>query len=56
MLNTRYIFLRPHAQRNMVALSPERRYAINQDAAVQILVFAGNLTCSGAQFQGRIQN
>jgi len=56
MLNTKYIFLRPHAQRNMVALSPERRYAINQDAAVQILVFAGNLTCSGAQFQGRIQN
>jgi len=56
MLNTRYIFVRPHAQRNMVALSPERRYAINQDAAVQILVFAGNLTCSGAQFQGRIQN
>jgi len=56
MLNTKYIFLRPHAQRNMVALSPNRRYAINQDAEVQILAFAGNLSCSGAQYQGRIQN
>jgi len=56
MLNTKYIFLRPHAQRNMVALSPNRRYAINQDAEVQILAFAGNLSCSGAQYQGRVQN
>lgn len=56
MLNTKYIFLRPHRDRNMVALSPNKRYAINQDAEVQILAWAGNLTCSGAQFQGRIQN
>lgn len=56
MLNTKYIFLRPHRDRNMVALSPNKRYAINQDAEVQILAFAGNLTSSGAQFQGRIQN
>lgn len=56
MLNTKFIFLRPHRDRNMVALSPNRRYAINQDAEVQILAWAGNLTCSGAQFQGRIQN
>jgi len=56
MLNTKYIFLRPHKDRNMVALSPTRRYAINQDAEVQILGWAGNLTSSGAQFQGRIQN
>ena len=56
MLNTKYIFLRPHKDRNMVALSPTRRYAINQDAEVQILAWAGNLTSSGAQFQGRIQN
>jgi hypothetical protein len=55
MLNTKYIFLRPHRDRNMVALSPKARYAINQDAEVQILGWAGNLTCSGAQFQGRIQ-
>ena len=53
-LNTKYLKWRPHAQRNMVPLSPNRRYAINQDAEVQILAWAGNLTCSGAQFQGRI--
>ena len=55
-LNTKYIKWRPHKDRNMVALSPNRRYAINQDAEVQILGWAGNLTCSGAQFQGRLQN
>ena len=53
-LNTKYLFWRPHADRNLVPLSPDRRYAINQDAAVQILAFAGALTCSGAQFQGRL--
>lgn len=53
-LNTKYIFLRPHSARNMVPLSPNRRYAINQDAEVQILAWAGNLTTSGAQFQGRL--
>jgi hypothetical protein len=52
-LNTDYLHYRPHAQRNMVPLSPNRRYATNQDAEVQILAWAGNLTCSGAQFQGR---
>jgi hypothetical protein len=56
MLNTKYLFMRPHRDRNMVSLSPNKRYATNQDAEVQILAWAGNLTCSGAQFQGRIQN
>lgn len=53
-LNTKYIHYRPHSQRNMVPLSPNRRYAVNQDAEVQILAWAGNLTCSGLQFQGRL--
>ena len=53
-LNTKYIKYRPHAQRNMVPLSPGQRYSINQDAAVQILAWAGNLTTCGAQFQGVI--
>jgi len=53
-LNTKYLFFRPHADRNFVPLAPNKRYAINQDAEVQILAFAGNLTCSGAQFQGRL--
>jgi hypothetical protein len=52
-LNTKYLFYRPHAQRDMVALSPGKRYSVNQDAEVQILAWAGNLTASGLQFQGR---
>ena len=51
-LNTKYLFYRPHANRNMVPLSPGQRYSVNQDAAVQILAWAGNLTASGLQFQG----
>lgn len=53
-LNTKYLHYRPHSKRNMVPLSPNKRYSINQDAEVQILAFAGNMTCSGAQFQGRL--
>jgi hypothetical protein len=52
-LNTKYLHYRPHADRNMVSLSPNRRYSTNQDAEVQILGWAGNLTCSGRQFSGR---
>lgn len=52
-LNCDYIHYRPHAQRNMVPLAPNKRYATNQDAEVQILAWAGNLTCSGRKFQGR---
>lgn len=52
-LNSKYLHYRPHAQRNMVPLSPNRRYATNQDAEVQIMAWAGNLTCSGRMFQGR---
>lgn len=51
-LNTNYIFFRPHRDRNFVALDPNKRYSVNQDAVVQILAFAGNLTSSGSQFQG----
>lgn len=52
-LNTKYLFWRPFAGRNMVALDP-KRFAVNQDASVTILAWAGNLACSGAQFQGRL--
>jgi hypothetical protein len=54
MLNTKYLSFRPHKDRNMVPLSPEKRIAINQDASVQILAWAGAMTCRGAQFQGRL--
>lgn len=53
-LNCDYIFYRPHSDRNMVPLSPNRRYSTNQDAEVQILAWAGNLTSSGSRYQGRI--
>jgi len=53
-LNTKYLHYRPHSARNFVSLNPNKRYAINQDAEVQILAWAGALTCSGAQFQGRL--
>lgn len=53
-LNTKYLHFRPHSARNFVSLSPNKRYSINQDAEVQILAWAGNMTCSGAQFQGRL--
>ncbi len=54
MLNSKYLRYRPHAQRNMVPLSPNRRYAINQDAEVQLIGLACNLTASGCQFHGRL--
>lgn len=53
-LNSKYISYRPHSARNFVPLSPNKRYSINQDAEVQILAWAGNMTTSGAQFQGRL--
>jgi hypothetical protein len=53
-LNTKYLHYRPHSARNMTALSPTKRTAINQDAEVQLIGWAGNLTCSGRIFQGRI--
>lgn len=53
-LNTKYLHFRPHARRNFVSLSPNKRYSINQDAEVQIMAWAGNMTCSGTQFQGRL--
>lgn len=53
-LNSKFMSYRPHSKRNMVPLSPNRRYAVNQDAEVQILAFAGNMTCSGAQYLGRL--
>jgi len=50
-LNTNYLFFRPHKDRNFVPIGGERQ-AVNQDAVVKLIGWAGNLTCSGAQFQG----
>lgn len=51
-LNTDYIYLRPHSARNVVPL--ERKTALNQDAMVVPIVWAGNLTCSNRDLQGVI--
>ena len=52
-LNTNYIHFRPHAQRNMVPLDPDR-FSVNQDAMVRLLGWAGNMTISNAFLQGLI--
>ena len=49
-LNTDYIFLRPHEDRNIVTGDPDR-YATNQDAVVKHLLFMGNMTCSNRFLQ-----
>lgn len=52
-LNTKYIFYRPHRQRNFVPIGDERM-STNQDAIVRLIGWAGNLTASGLQFQGQM--
>jgi len=49
-LNTDYIYLRPHVNRNWVPM--DRKASVNQDAFVVPLVWAGNLTTSNASLQG----
>lgn len=50
-LNTKYLFFRPHADRNFAPLGDER-FAVNQDAMVKLIGFAGNLTTSNRFLQG----
>lgn len=48
-INSRFLFWRPHAQRNFVAIGGDRM-ATNQDAIVKLIGFAGNMTASGRKF------
>lgn len=50
-LNTNYIFYRPHRERNMVPLDPDR-FSVNQDAMVKLIAWAGNMTLSNGRLQG----
>jgi len=50
-LNTKYLMFRPHVDRNFVPIGGERQ-AVNQDAVVKLIGWAGNLTSSGPQFCG----
>jgi hypothetical protein len=51
-LNTDYIRLRPHKDRQFKPLGAANRYATNQDALVKLIGWAGNMTLTGAQYQG----
>lgn len=51
MLNTDYLSFRPHRDRNFVPIGGDRQ-AVNQDAIVKLIGWAGNLTCRGSQFHG----
>ena len=50
-INTNYIHFRPHKDRNFVPIGGDRM-AVNQDAVIKLIGWAGALTCSGLQFQG----
>lgn len=51
-LNTDYIFLRPHVDKNFVTL--KARQAINQDATVTPMLWGGNMTIANSSLQGLI--
>lgn len=53
VLNSDYLFLRPHTDRNMVPLDPDR-FSTNQDAMVKLIAWAGNMTMSNRFLQGVI--
>jgi hypothetical protein len=50
-LNTKYIFFKTHSKRNFVAINGDRQ-AVNQDAIVKLIGWAGNMTMSNARLQG----
>jgi len=49
-LNTDYIYFRPHTDRNFAPIGDDR-YAVNQDAMVKLVGFAGNMTVSNRRLQ-----
>ena len=51
-LNTEYLKLRPHKDRNFKMIGDGDRLAVNQDAVYRIIGWAGNLTMSNAKLQG----
>lgn len=55
MLNSKYLHYRPHARRNCVPIGDDRM-SINQDAMVQILGWAGNMTISNCRLQGVLKD
>ena len=54
-LNTNYIYLRTHKDRDMKVIGGDRM-AVNQDALYRIIGWAGNMTMSNAALQGVLVN
>ena len=54
-LNTDYIYLRTHRDRDMKVIGGDRT-AVNQDALYRIIGWAGNMTMSNAALQGVLIN
>ena len=54
-LNTNYLYLRSHKDRDMKVIGGERM-AVNQDAIYKIVGWAGNMTMSNASLQGVLKN
>ncbi|ABK44224.1 conserved hypothetical protein [Magnetococcus marinus MC-1] len=54
-INSNYLKWRPHKDRNMVPIGPER-FSTNQDATVQLIGVAGNLCLSNAFLQGVLKD
>ena len=52
-LNTNYLYLMTHRDRDMVPLDPDR-FSVNQDAMVKLMAWAGNLCATNCFLQGRI--
>lgn len=52
MLNTEYIGLFTHSDRNIEIVGGERQ-AVNQDAHVQLMLWAGNMWVTNRQLQGK---
>ena len=51
VLNSKFLKFRPHTKRNFV--SGEKKPSFNQDGWTVPILFMGNMTCRGMQFQGR---
>lgn len=54
-LNTDYIYFRPHTNRNFAPIGDDR-FAVNQDAMVKLVGFAGNMTVSNRRLQAVLAN
>ena len=54
-LNSNYLYLRSHKDRNMQVIGGER-VSVNQDAIYKIIGWAGNMTMSNAALQGVLIN